>query len=496
MMYRHFLCVLVFLQLSVQAWAAGQQNDYLKLDNITWADSRDLENDPFLTLRNTQKGLGDENIQLEESKPSIAVINREQIFDHCSPCFLLNAEEECASIQWQISSDQHFSVIQCQSIQAFDEKIELSLLSNTFINPGTDYYFRVRGEHGGKWSAWSKPFCFCVIKPQSVQAPVVERIDEGSVELNWRASYQEDATYLVFGSDNLDFIPSIYLESAFAKNYNEDNLIGQTDVSSMRLENPKLYYRIVAYSKGQYSVPSPIIRIQAETPASVLTKELLQQKGFIAKDYTCSPYVDYEVWASIYPYLLPEYLPVKAVLDQIFSSNRVLLGETSLKKAGFKILSKSKFSKTIVAKHSKLKGYLVKLFTDKQNIMDWSRFKKRILGALQTKAYVDSHGYGNCWKCPENGYILCLRSLLLPCSTIGKILSLWWKICTLGSTENKAKWRSPAVTQDLLIALCKTLHANGLWDSALPKNIPFSEDGKIAPLDTECYNDGRTISAI
>lgn len=479
MTHRNLLFIIIFLQIFTRAAAVEQSTEYLRLDNITWANDADLDNDPFLVLRSKPLRV-EELTQTECCRQTIAIANKDPVFDHCSPFFILDAESDCELIWWQISTDKNFSQTQCQKIQEFEEKIALSSLSNTYINPGTVYYFRVKGKHCGVWSEWSEPFSFSAIKPEGIMAAAVERISENSVELKWEKKPGEDVSYLIFGSDKLDFIPSIYIENEDAKAYNGENLIGQTDDPSIRLERPLPYYRIVAYSKGHYSVPSSIIRIHA-------TK---LHDGYFVKGYACSPYVDGELWNNLYQYLLPEYFPVKAVLDEIFSKRRVLLDSTSLRKAGFKIISKSKFSKTTVATHPKLKGYLVKMFTDKQDIPEWIRFKMRILGAQQTKAYIDSHGYGNFFKVPGKWlYPLPAEPSPPPLYKRKNFILVVEDMHVLESSLNKARWRSDAVTKELLIAVCNTLHANGLWDSALPKNIPFCKDGKIAILDTEMYND-------
>lgn len=208
------------------------------------------------------------------------------------------------------------------------------------------------------------------------------------------------------------------------------------------------------------------------------------------KGYERSPYVDLDIWQSIYPFLLPEDHPIKPVLDKIFSQERVTLNKKTLKKAGFEDIIEGQYSHAIVAKHRKLQGYLVKLYTDEYIGLDeWSQFQSRILGSLQLKQSIDKHGYNNLFKVPRK-WIYPLPANPSPpenCTHRNFILVVE-DMKVLSRKVNEGQWRSQHVTKKLLDALYIILEENGLLDGAMPENAPFSNDGKIAFIDTEHCN--------
>src|SRR5687767_6232302 len=80
--------------------------------------------------------------------------------------------------------------------------------------------------------------------------------------------------------------------------------------------------------------------------------------------FTYNPHVPIEICNDLTPYFLPEEHPIKSKLDPLFAKHRITHSAATLKKAGFKIVSRGYRNHAIVAKHPKMKGYLIKVYTD------------------------------------------------------------------------------------------------------------------------------------
>lgn len=209
--------------------------------------------------------------------------------------------------------------------------------------------------------------------------------------------------------------------------------------------------------------------------------------------YSPNPYVDTKVWNSLTPYFLPEDHPIKSQLDKIFcSGKRVVRDKQALKKAGFKIIQGSGWAHIFVVSHPKLKGYLLKLYTDVQaSVPEEQRLGKRIFGAQRIQEAIGRYGYHAFFKVPRKWiYPLpakpsppkkekyCRKNFILVVDDMN----------TLKKQKNKVKWKSEAVSPEILDALYVLFRDVGLSDSTYLANIPFSHDGRIAFVDTEYYD--------
>lgn len=207
-----------------------------------------------------------------------------------------------------------------------------------------------------------------------------------------------------------------------------------------------------------------------------------------APRYTKSPYVPDEIWDALSPYFLPENHPIKKKLDKIFKK-RVTKNRKSLKKAGFSNTKPGKFSMMTVVSHPMLKNYLLKLYRDDQpNIDDWARCRDRVIGALETKKAIISHGYEDLFIVPKKWIYPLPAHPSPPGSDRRNFILVVEKIDIENEKQNKVKWKT-IVTPQMLDAVFTILAEVGLWDSALAFNIPFTRDGKkIAFIDTEFYH--------
>lgn len=203
------------------------------------------------------------------------------------------------------------------------------------------------------------------------------------------------------------------------------------------------------------------------------------------------PHVDPEIWDSLSPCFLPEDHPIKPKLDEIFlKGDRVVLSSKTLKKAGFKDTTPRKYSGTIVATHKKLKGYIVKLYTDDQKgKIDWAYLKDRVTGANAVRASIENHNFGSIAKTPKK-WIYPLPATPAPPAGMERknFILIEEDVNVLGKNRSLAMWRTNFASRVLLNAVYIILNENGLIDCAYAFNMPFAEDGRIAFVDTEMHH--------
>lgn len=206
--------------------------------------------------------------------------------------------------------------------------------------------------------------------------------------------------------------------------------------------------------------------------------------------YAPSPDVDPAVWNQVKPYFLPEEHPVKPYLDLIFSPSRVILNAKALKKAGFTNTKPTKYNNMIVAKHPKLKGYLVKLYTDQQPNGDgWSEWHSRVVGAASVQATINKHGYQEMFKVPKKWIYPLPDGPTPPPGTFRQHFILVVEDMKIHKKkDNLFHWRSFAMTEERLDAIHTIFQEEGLIDSIYPHNLPFAKDGKQAFVDTQHHH--------
>lgn len=489
------------------------------------------------------------NSALEQRSPSqpLTIANQEKLFDYISPHFALRAKAKCDKIWWQIARDSDFSFVipNFEGVQDFTGIVSLDLLTETFFNNGEEYFFRAKALDKGIWSEWSAPYAFKVSKPEPVQEISFDKLGEDSYEISWEGS--KNTRYLVFASNARDFVPSIYydkhinalLNSEIVDFEPNENLVLTTSENKIQIDGRYAYYRIIAEQKGNYSIPSPLIYVYDNGlthPRNVLqARPSLNDKGETllgslrvlfppayqylnmngiadplvsqknersfplnglwnpmaeVTGYLRSPYVTESTWETVTPFLLPENHPIKARLDRIFSNSRVSQSSSTLKKAGFLSPEPRRVSKTVVTKHPKLQGYLLKLFTDEQsNINDWQKLKRRIDGVNSINASIKKHGYEALFTCPQKnlyplppkpspGHGLHRKNFILVAADMN----------ILRREANYAAWKGPEMTKEKLDAIYTVFEEVGLKDSVFAFNVPFTHDGTMAFIDTEIFD--------
>lgn len=260
-------------------------------------------------------------------------------------------------------------------------------------------------------------------------------------EITWNPCSQE-MHYHVFAANSRDFFPSIY--------------------------------------------PDPLISISNKA----LPYEAVMENINLFIGYVPNPHVNTKIWDVITPYLLPEDHPIKAKLDRIFAE-RVTLNSTSLQEAGFKTPNPRGFSKTVVSMHPDLEGYIVKCFLDNQkDVVDWQKLMRRIKGAEFIKRAIKRHHYEKIFKVPQK-WIYPLPEEPSPPSDYYRknFILIAEDVHILAKDSNYKAWAGPKMTPKKLDAIYTILKEEGLTDSVVAFNIPFTEDDdKLAFIDTEIWH--------
>lgn len=477
---------------------------------------------------------------------TLQVTNESSVFDHCTPFFCLkNDAGQPEKIWWQISPKADFSLVPSnfEQVQSFQSVINLSAITDTFFNPEQAYFFRARSLQDGQWSNWSEIFSFTVKKPEAVDMIDFIKIGPQQYEISWQPS--AGATdYLVFGSNSIDFIPSIYcnvqvnsiVDGEVVEEIPNDNLITITSDTQLIVDGSLAYYRIIARDRGQLAVPSQLIHVyddhlhqerdvlqvieangghhliqrrvfpaayewlnqpqsifghsfNTQDPIASIQESLAKSRKMGVMPYAYNPYVPLNIWYAVVPYFLPENHPIKPKLDRMFSADRVTQDSGHFKKAGFKRY-RVRRNGMVASNHPELKGYFVKAFIDSDSTVknDWERWIHRIQGAHSIRNYLVSHNYHNKFKVP-NKWIYPLPVEPSPPPFYGRknfiLIAEDMQILTM--EENKKKYKK-AMSRHLLKAMYHIILDEGLFDSVYAFNMPFCKDGKIAFIDTEFHH--------
>jgi len=207
-----------------------------------------------------------------------------------------------------------------------------------------------------------------------------------------------------------------------------------------------------------------------------------------SKEYhwTKNALIDENTWQLLNPYLIPSNHPVKLKLDAILHQGRPTTNAISMKMAGFESIGTIAWDKAFVAKHPQLKGFIIKAYLDDQVWMDDKMLLLRIQGAEQIRSAIKAYGFETYLKVPHKWlYQLPAHTQTHPGQ---KNFILIVEDMTIVDKEKNEKLYRKSISEIQLKALHFIINALGLADSVYIKNIPFSEDGKIAFVDTERFN--------
>ncbi|KIC73705.1 hypothetical protein DB42_BS00200 [Neochlamydia sp. EPS4] len=473
------------------------------------------------------------DLELKKS-PDVCIVNPSAHFDHTSPYFELSSLSNLTEkIWWQISTDINFDYLipNFQRIEDFKNRVTIDKLTDTFFNSQTNYYFRVKTLQDSCWSEWSTPFKFTVDKPKPIAHPVFKKIGEKEYEISWEPSEFSDTQYHIFASNALDFTPSLYTQKQFnwidqeQQLFDEaNNWIISTPHCSIKIGSDYAFYRIIAEREGQYSTPSPLIRVydyELAIPRTVLqiSRDSLQEEArriefpppyvhllvpfhppisksanapSLYPNYYVQPsHIEPNIWLQLQPFFLPENHPIKPKLDRLFSK-RVTQNKESLQKAGFIQPTPMRFSKTIVTKNKNIPGFIFKFFGDDQlEINDWERCYARVAGAISIQEALNRHHINHLFVVPTK-WIYPLPEAPYPLKQNNlqrkNFIVIENEIDIFSGKENNKMWKSPIINCHTLSWIYILLQELGLNDSPYNFNMPIAKDNRIAFVDTEHHH--------
>lgn len=480
----------------------------------------------------------------------VRVNNRETCFDHCAPYFLLETNgDEAEKIWWQIGLDNEFSVVPStlDQVEEFSPLITLSPIAETFLNDSTPYYFRVKGLKEGQWSDWSSTFVFTVRKPLSVENITFEPLEGDRFLLDWEREGQneEGVEYLIFASNAIDFIPSIYYEKqvnaivngTVTEEETTDNLIAITRDKHYEVSGHLPFIRVIARKEGQLSPPSSLVHIYGTdlvAPRSVLQKRdgsedavrmllpsayswkqnalpfvsniareegssfqlerlLRAAKGVSLEKYTYQyPDVPNDVWNEVRPYLLPDGHPAWPKLNKIFCKTRATQTPEHFKKAGFRRWRPGRWSRVAASSNPECAEYFIKAYCDNETgvIYDWKKWIHRIRGAETIRECIKRNNIGRSFKVPHK-WIYPLPKEPSPPNTRYYVRKNFVLVCEnmrIQEHSTNERMYKHDITKELMNGLYTILQECGLNDSVYVFNMPFCKDGKIAIIDTEYHH--------
>lgn len=201
--------------------------------------------------------------------------------------------------------------------------------------------------------------------------------------------------------------------------------------------------------------------------------------------YQRPEHIEIEIWNAVEPKLIPFDHPVKKKLDKIFSKPHVNHDITTLHAAGFSFYEIRNPVHTIVAKHPKIKGHIIKLYTDIQLERDeWVYWLQRIQGAELIAEAIVNKGYENIFSVPKKWIYL------LP-NTNGdperkNFILVAEKMYLIDYEENRLKWLNK-LSHEWVYAIYDMLQTLGLYDSVYIDNLAFTKNKKLCFVDTEHY---------
>lgn len=215
---------------------------------------------------------------------------------------------------------------------------------------------------------------------------------------------------------------------------------------------------------------------------------------FLVGSHTCT-YADespQRVQQKVAPYLLPDDHFIKPTLDAIFGNMRATLNLKTLVKAGFNKTHPRQFTGLIITKHPGVPGFVFKLYLDAQRYHkeqpEYYYWILRIQGVQRIEEVIAAYGLESLFKCPKKWIYALPKDPKPPEGYLDKSYILVEEDMDLMSSKaNGKRWRSNAVTHEMLDQLFLIIHEAGLADSTKPDNIPFSTDGRIAFIDTEIH---------
>lgn len=173
-------------------------------------------------------------------------------------------------------------------------------------------------------------------------------------------------------------------------------------------------------------------------------------------------------------------------LDPLFRDPGMFDSRDAWRDAGFDVLARSDPGKVMVARHASAAGYLFKKYTPSFAQADQSEnYQRRIEGAQRVRGIIADRA---------------LRGVVTPQKWLHELprafgsreqtahVLIVEEVPLLDHDATKRAYRD--ISKDTLRDLCVVLHALPGLDS-IAKNLPFTQDGRIAFIDTEHWDRHR-----
>jgi len=176
-------------------------------------------------------------------------------------------------------------------------------------------------------------------------------------------------------------------------------------------------------------------------------------------------------------------------LGRIFSDPRMFASRCSLRAAGFEVLERSSGGKIMVGWHPAAPGVLFKKYGDDcPREEQAANYARRVEGARRLRGLVEERGLlrvvvpqKRIWELPRSFSrgSRCAQVLVVE------------RLEVLGAVESARRYAH--IDEGLLEELCVVVHAFRGLDSNC-RNVPLTEDGRVAFVDTEHWDRHRRRS--
>jgi hypothetical protein len=191
-------------------------------------------------------------------------------------------------------------------------------------------------------------------------------------------------------------------------------------------------------------------------------------------------------------YVMPADHPIKPTLDALFQSTRATFNLDSLVAAGFNRTKPRKTTKLCVTKHPDIPGYVFKFFLDFQYFFydpEYAIWVDRINTVNKIREEIIARGLQAKFKVPHKWiYVLPTTPKVAKGYAAKEYILVAEDMDLISENENEALWKSDFITEELLTDLYSLVSDLGLRSFTKPENIPFSNDGTIAFIDTQFMN--------
>lgn len=202
-----------------------------------------------------------------------------------------------------------------------------------------------------------------------------------------------------------------------------------------------------------------------------------------------NPYLEKSDQDKIQPFLLPLTHPMKEQLDLIFHKSRAIQDRDTFEEAGFEVLMDDLNSLMILAKHPGIPGYLFKVYFDgsetKKNKSGWGFLLKRCKGASDIRSLIHEKEL-KYFSVPDKWLYLLPIPFVESDKRIEPVILMVTDMELVTPKENVQAWKTKITKEHLQELYLILSHGHG--SSGLVKNVPYTNSGKFAFIDTEHPN--------